>query len=265
MSINRIVTFYDDGLVYAARLAKALQIRFALLTMSHSPASRLAKETGLPTITDQILTEIKVGLRRADCFPKQIDIIEYDGSSGAWSDLLHPNDLVVSNRHIAEITTHAVIMPQRETDIFRSGKESVLLSIGDDNLAQRTYRHGLHISKCLLPKNGWVTLYHTTWKDPRILSDDPFDHVSEQALRILNEAEGLGNDFEIAVHRMIRMDETVLHGIAEAALRSNAGLVVVARDRDVTIGDYAERLATLLADSIPILILPYHQSCQEAV
>ncbi len=261
MTIDRIIALYgkESEIAYAGALAMTLDVELTVLTMSQSQASQAAAKIGLLRKTDYpILVDVRRILDRSGYHPKQVQILGYDGSLKHAVSLLQPNDLIVSNAHIADVRSHAILAPQNETSLFRQGKPGILLPLGDNELATLTYRRGLFLSRRLLPHFGQVTLYHTTWKKPDVSEDQPTDHISQKALDIIQAAEKAGEDLDIVIKTTVRTDETVVRGIAEAALRTDASLIIVVRDPEVVLGDYAEQLAELLVGSVPLLILPFH-------
>lgn len=262
MAIHRVVVPYgkESELLYAGALAAALDLELVILTMSLSPASKAAKMESFSVPDYPISTDVRRILDASGRRPKQVSILGYDGTHEHIVSLLQPEDLIVSNAHDRSIRSHAVLAPQDETALFRQEKTGILLPLGDNELATLTYQYGLSLSKRLLPENGWVTLYHTTWKKPGVADSSPADHISSKADTIVRLAESTGKELRMDIRTMIRTDETVVRGIAEAALRSNASLIVVVRDPEVVLGDYSEQLAGLLAGSVPLLILPSHHS-----
>lgn len=256
---NRIVVLSEGSpteVAYAGAIAEALRLECVVVTRGLSPSYQAARKEGAILTTDSVAESVRLVINSFNHHPKHIRVLESDGTPEGLSALLSPQDLVISNTRAASLHTHAVLAPQNETAIFREGKEGILFPLGDNQLATTTYHSGLRLSRHLLPPNGWVTLYHTTWKKPRVHESAPNEHVSQKAKAILLAAEQRSKSMGITTRLMVRTDETVVHGIAEAALRSDASLVVVTRDPEVVLGDYADQLASLLSGSVPLLILP---------
>lgn len=256
---QRIVVLREGSsreIAYAGALAAMLSLECVVVTMGASRASQVARKNGSTLSHDSVAKNVRSIMSGLGHHPKHVRVLEYDGTSEGFHAILHPQDLVISNVQAGSLHTHAVLAPQNETGVFRDGKEGILLPLGDNELATLTYRLGLHLSKYLLPPHGWVTLYHTTWKKSGEVDSAPISHISHKANAILLSAEQEGQSLGLTTRHMVRTDETVVHGIAEAALRSDASLVVVTRDPWVVLGDYADQLALLLSGAVPLLVLP---------
>ena len=101
--------------------------------------------------------------------------------------------------------------------------------------------------------NVEVTLYHTTWPDPDVVSDIPSFHMCEEVekrqARVETELLGFSSQ-----RSLIEMTEDVPGGILRAALRLDIDLIVMARGASTARGSYVDRV--LSRSTVPVLIAP---------
>lgn len=85
-------------------------------------------------------------------------------------------------------------------------------------------------------------LYHTTWRDPALASDDPSAHMAEKTRDVLDQLTDRLKAAGFGFETTLETAETVVGGIARAALAQDADLVVMARGTRTSRGSYVSQL-----------------------
>lgn len=96
-------------------------------------------------------------------------------------------------------------------------------------------------------------LYHTTWREDGVDSDDPKDHMCEGARHALFAAKGyLYGLHETQSEVVIECADHVADGLVEAALRLQCQMIIMAPGEQTGRGSYVQQVAEV--SPIPLLI-----------
>lgn len=262
-SLMRVICVWDglrqEELSCAARIAVSGNIPLVVAVPATNPKIRdylsrmgIDKDDYVERIENDV-RQMLSGLKDVAIRPESL---LFDGTLAGLQTVTSAQDLFVSDRFAQDIRWARVIRVNGEEELFRKERLNVLVALGNESDAERTAGHALRDIEMLLPVGGTVVLYHTTWRDTLVNSDISLDHVCREAVDVLAAAKRLLDSKGLSSSVVVGMAETVVGGIAAAALRNRASLMVVARDPCVLHGDYALQLLELTRGSVPVLILP---------
>ncbi len=150
-----------------------------------------------------------------------------------------------------------VLSPGGERVVFRGNKKgAIFVPVGDGPSGIVGTKYATVLAQRL---NTNIILWHTTWRDEKVRSDDPADHVSKEAQCVLNETTMLVKESGVPVTMTIECAPTVIEGIIGAALRSGASLIVMAQGTHKEFGAYTDRVRARNCP-IPMLIIPKEEA-----
>lgn len=156
--------------------------------------------------------------------------------------------IVIDHPFAVEAEDFDVLYPARETDLLARGPGSVLVPFGDSISALTAGHSAFALARELaLP----VVLYHTTWHDPAVKSDNAEDHMCREAktlwARLKAMAEGAGVQFKTVVE----CADDVVEGILRCGMRESSRLLVMSRSDKTIVGCYVDQ--ALKQSPIPVL------------
>lgn len=137
----------------------------------------------------------------------------------------------------------------REESLLGRGGKTILVPFGDGEAGVRAALYVRALAAHL--KLGFV-FYHTTWRDPRIASDKPCDHMIGRAKTIATRLETLAADAGVPFQTVIEMAEDVVEGSLQAAMRYEACLIADARGPNTLMGSYVDQM--LAQSPVPVLV-----------
>ena len=160
--------------------------------------------------------------------------------------------LVNGSNRVAVPETQPLILTKGESAFEARGPSKVLVPLGASDSGLRALRQTLPLIAAL---GCPIVLYHTTWKNPDIISSDPFDHVCVAAAETILQAQQLIQETiaRAQIETVIECADGVVEGIRRAAIRMGCNLIVVARGSRAGFGSYAE----MLARESPVPVLCY--------
>jgi hypothetical protein len=162
--------------------------------------------------------------------------------------------IVVAHTPPAQCGSVDFLYPGREEGILSRGKGPVLLPFGDSNSALPAAIWALTIAKALaLP----VVLYHTTWKDPRIASTAPDEHMCKAAKSLFSRLTSMCEAGGVAYESVIETADDVVEGVLRCAMRHSARLIVMSRSDKTTVGCYVDQALT--QSPVPVLAVASSQ------
>lgn len=157
---------------------------------------------------------------------------------------LHVGDRAPADRRVTYCA------PFEESSLLGRGKGEILVPLGNGEAGRHAVRAGLPVAHALgLP----VVFYHTTWRDPRVASDDPAAHVCGTARDVLLAAESEAARLGIPHRTALAMAEDVVEGTLARALADRCVLLIVARGLNTGRGSYVD--LWLEKSPIPVLAM----------
>lgn len=196
----------------------------------------------LGRVADQIAPNTRRFLLPSSRFE---DMTVCEGSDGAL--------LVTEGRPPAVHDFH-VLLTQGVPSLKFGEDRSIMVPYGKGRSGIRAAKVGIALARELgLP----VVFYHATWLNEGLQSDDPMDHMCDEARANMARLREMANDAQTQC-RFVTVTEsqadTINGGIVDAALEHDATLIVMAYGRGVRLNPFAN----LVADTspVPILIVP---------
>ncbi len=142
------------------------------------------------------------------------------------------------------------LYPRRETTLLARGKGAVLIPFGDSVEAVTAAERAFAIARALaLP----VVLYHTTWKDAKVGSDTPQDHMCAEAHDVSCRLQALAHLHGLKCKVVVETADDVVEGIIRCAMRESASLIVMTRSSKTTVGCYVDQ--ALKQSPVPLLAI----------
>jgi hypothetical protein len=139
------------------------------------------------------------------------------------------------------------IVSKDEERVFRNGgKKEILLPFGPGNAGIRVLET---IRPLAVSLGAGIRLYHTTWRDEKVSSENARDHMCATALEALARLQALG-PFEATLEMVAEVDA----GIHLAALKNGSSLIAMTRGRRVVKGGYVSEL--IARSAVPVIIIP---------
>lgn len=163
--------------------------------------------------------------------------------------------LIVTNELFAREDV-MILRPFSEAAFDRSATKCLLIPFGNKETCLFAGRIGVMIAKQL---GLDIVFYHTTWQVPGVESVDPLDHMDAQARHIQGSLQYQASVYEVNCRVVVEMADTVVRGIAIAAVREQAAMIVTAKSTRVLRDSYAERLVRI--GLVPVLTLGH--TCEE--
>lgn len=139
----------------------------------------------------------------------------------------------------------SMLRPSCEYRFLLRGGNAALVPLGNRNSTWDVIERGIPLAKELGVRR--VVLYHTTWRRPNVASDDPRDHMDDQARAMLARANGVATILGLDPSEVVESVPKVAEGIAAAAARTDVGIIVMGRDRDRFGHSYSDEVAELSA------------------
>ncbi len=178
------------------------------------------------------------------------------GLEGDWTALAaalasRADAVAVSDRPERHFAGLAAIYPADETEFSRNrdGPPRVLVPFGTGPDAADALEGLVAVLGPMAAKE--VVLYHTTWRNPSIASDDPDRHVCPEAAAVRTALEARLDRLGWPYRTVIETAEAVPAGIAQRALGELCSLICMARSPHVVKGSYVDEL--LARTAVPLL------------
>lgn len=161
----------------------------------------------------------------------------------------HPHILVADKSFRHNHVRH-VLVPFDEKVVAPNWRGKVMVPFGTGESSLHAFTTALPLVKDLgLP----VLFYHTTWRSPRTQSEDPIDHVCDEAREVLDALRKECTAWFIPSSVVIEMTDSVVHGALLCALKQCCRLMVVARGKNTGKGSYVDQW--LDHSTVPMLII----------
>lgn len=262
------VTYRDDRigrrrLAYAddlacrcgAELFLALPLTSAELAVPAAVAVSSADSKTVSADGDRAVGRRDFAALAASLHPcRSVKIGGFEGSRSDIAAALAARGRVVavsgrSERHFSGLTC---IYPADEAEFTRNadGPPRLLLPFGTGSDAGLALDGLASVLGSLAAKEA--VLYHTTWRNPTVASDDPEAHVCRAARAVRLDLENRLDRLGWSRRTVIETAEAVPAGIAQRALGELCCLICVARSPQIIKGSYVDEL--LARSTVPLLV-----------
>ena len=166
------------------------------------------------------------------------------------------------HRHLMDMSTlfvTEVLPPELYCDVLlpRGAKSlkfvqghNIFVPFGSGRSGVRAARNAVSLAKAL---GLSVVFYHTAWRRPEIKSEDPFVHMTKEAMAVGEEMRALAQHECVEYRTVIETADTVMAGVMRRALLERAALMVLIHGDEVRKGSYVDRLAKV--SPVPLLVL----------
>ncbi len=141
------------------------------------------------------------------------------------------------------------LVPFWEKRLARGDSLKVVIPFGDGESGIRAARIGIPFAKQI---GSNILLWHTTWRDAQVSSEDMQLHMCEDAKNVLRTLKGMCRKGSVPFEVRVESADDVSEGIVRAALFEGASLIVMARGNETGRGSYLDQV--LGRSSVPILI-----------
>ncbi|MDE1970046.1 MAG: universal stress protein [Patescibacteria group bacterium] len=145
-------------------------------------------------------------------------------------------NLVVTNTP-SQCAEFSCVMPHNETQVSRSEKGEIMIPFGDGRSGIRAASLGIPLARQL----GYsVFLWHTTWRDERVFSADPYAHMCAEARTVFSILKEACVQERVPYRIGIDMADSIPGGIVRIALREHMSLICMARGANTGKGSYVD-------------------------
>lgn len=144
----------------------------------------------------------------------------------------------------------AALMPYDQTEPCANGKRMrILLPFAGGPSGLRAAEMAARLGRSL--SDAEFVLYHTTWRNRSISSDVPALHMREE---VENRRSRIESELRVIGPHQARIELAidVVSGIVNAALQTDADLIVMSRGRSTVRGSYVDRV--LARSTVPVLV-----------
>lgn len=158
--------------------------------------------------------------------------------------------IIVRNDFIGRCEDVSQIVPFGETNVCGRGEGEVMIPFGSGESGKESAKIGLSLARKL---GLGVVFWHTTWKNRKVLSPEPEEHMVIEAKNVLSEIQKRADDTKVKHRYVIETADDVVEGIIRFALKEHAVMIVMSRGRNTGMGRYGERLIERRSP-VPVLI-----------
>jgi len=138
------------------------------------------------------------------------------------------------------------IASKDESRVFRSEKKEILLPFGPGDASLRVLEAVQPFAASL---GASIRLYHTTWRNDSVKSNDVRDHMRPDVLQVFDQLQTKG-PFAVTLETAAEVDA----GINLAALTNGSSFIAMTRGRRVVRGGYMHWVT--VRSSVPTIIVP---------
>jgi hypothetical protein len=223
-------------LAYAADLAKLANARLLVLLQFSSDTD--------PTAEDSIRLDAEL-VPTGSCYSFMIGNAESKFRAMA----LDPNYSIVAVVTDDEplFEKHVRIVSKDENRVFRnSEKKEILLPFGPGDAGVRVLEA---IQPFAASLGASIRLYHTTWRNDSVASDNVRDHMRPDVLQVFDQLQAKG-PFTVSLETASEVDA----GINLSALTNGSSFIAMTRGRHVIRGGYMHWVTA--RSSVPTIIVP---------
>ncbi len=244
------------NLLFAASLLKLTGSKYLnVLVLQHGYRGYLATgwaRVGAMRQADLVGAEVE---RITGLPPELIRIL--DGGE-QLATMRFPERALVVDDHLslARTDVHS-IATWGETSFTRRAGKSVLVPFGDGEAGVRA---AAFVQPLVTGLGLKFVFYHTTWRDPKIASDDPHVHMCAPASRIRSQLEELARAAGTPFQTVIEMADDVVEGSLHCAMRVQASLIADARGPNTMMGSYVDQM--LAQSPVPVLVVANRKEVQ---
>jgi len=159
------------------------------------------------------------------------------------------DDILVAPWQVSEDVT--TLIPFDESGLLLRGLEhKVLIPLSGD-------WSGLYATREVMPllrRLGFsIVFWHSTWRDLRVSSAEPRDHMLASAKVTEVQAQDIAREYGVGFESLVETAETIDGGLVFAACLHRCPLIVMARGRNTVLGSYVDDV--LEGSHIPVLIM----------
>ncbi len=226
-------------------------------------ASHLASKLGWPLLVQYTLPEcclsekdVEEEVTRIGSFVREIATgnipreIVFESLTGGAITTMSEGSILVSNEYADSRRLFSVLAPRLETEVQIGPEWNICIPTSDNNKSLKTIEAGILLATVL---DIGVIFYHTTWHKPGLESDDPQNHVCNEAKQVLDTAQEIAQKYRVPARSVVETAPSVPEGISRCAQREGCALIVMSRANTVGRGGYADE--TKKRTTVPILVL----------
>ncbi len=143
-----------------------------------------------------------------------------------------------------------VLHPMDESGLEARGKgRPIMIPFGSEESGLHASQLGLDLAGAL---NREVLLYHTTWRNEKVPSHNPADHMCSSAIAVQKAIEENARVAGVRFKTIVETADDIVEGVVHCALRERACLIVTTRGLRIGLGSYAAHM--LEQSPIPVLV-----------
>lgn len=172
---------------------------------------------------------------------RRIQALNLDDASN-W-----PEPQVVVGPSPTRLKAEIIIDPAGETLVSRVMPLKLLVPFGNGPSASAALESAARLAQRL---GAEVILYHTTWREPKVVSTDPRDHMCTLARDLERKLLGRTSAFGLKVTSVVEMVDDVAEGLVRAAYAHGCCLIVMARSPHILRG--SQVATTIKVSAIPV-------------
>ena len=147
--------------------------------------------------------------------------------------------IFVSNSIISEQNNFSVIAPFNEAGLLERGPGEIMIPFGNGESGIFAATKALPLIKRLGLN---VVFWHTTWKNPALIANEPEQHMIEDAKSVLKTIREKADELGIKHRSVIETADDVVEGMLRFALKEHLVLIVMTRGKKTGEGRYGDRL-----------------------
>lgn len=142
------------------------------------------------------------------------------------------------------------VVPMDERGLTVRGKGNIMVPFGNGVSALKAFALAAPIA---LSSSLPLVFYHTTWRNSRIDSANPADHICADARLIQGQLEAAARELNIASSTVIECADDVADGILHTAMSQSSRLIIMPQSQMVEVGDYCYRVKD--KSPVPVMVI----------
>jgi cation diffusion facilitator family transporter len=233
-------------LKFAGDLARLLDRDLVALVKKNKARDAFAKEAGMPATRDSnLVRETVIGLTGVSA--DRCSIEENSGSIPKGSIRV-----TSEGKNWKPDSTEATFFSADETGLFNRGKGPLYITVGNKWTHSTSIKEAVELAKTLgVP----VILYHSTWRIPHNNSEDPRDHISWDAHRVLSSAVKIARDSGVSVEVVVEHATTITDGVLRHAIENSASAIMMIKSDRARRGSYVDQV--VVHSPVPVFVAPH--------
>ena len=164
---------------------------------------------------------------------------------------VEPGTIVIGNSIAEKRQPYTVIAPRYMLEFDPHGKKKIMVPLGDGPAGIKASTFAIWFAK---RTRFSLVFWHTTWRNPKVSSENPWDHMIDNAKLTLLKAQTMATEAGVPYEVDIRsVPEAIADGIVAAAYDHDVCLITMTRGDKAVLGSHCDSVVE--RSPIPLLVV----------